>query len=116
MARDLARMNLSLNFYTQWYWKVNLHNLMHFLALRADPHAQYEIRAYASVMLKILKDWVPHVYAAFIDYRVNAFELSQPALSVLRKLVGGKPIDQKGSGLSPREWRELMLALGLEKT
>ena len=116
LARELARMNLSLNFYTQWYWKVNLHNLMHFLALRADPHAQYEIRAYASVMLKILKDWVPHVYEAFIDYRVNAFELSQPALSVLRKLVVGEPIDQKGSGLSPREWRELMLVLGLDQT
>ncbi len=116
LARELARMNLSLNFYTQWYWKVNLHNLMHFLALRADPHAQYEIRAYAAVMLKILKDWVPHVYEAFVDYRVASFELSQPALAVVQKLVGGGSVDQQGSGLSLREWRELMLALGLEKT
>ncbi len=65
-------MNLSLNFYTQWYWKTNLHNLMHFLSLRADPHAQYEIRAYAEPMLDSLQRWVPLTHAAFLEYRMNA--------------------------------------------
>jgi thymidylate synthase (FAD) len=116
LARELARMNLTLNFYTQWYWKVNLHNLMHFLSLRADQHAQYEIRAYAEIMLKILEKWVPQVYEAFCDYRLGSFEMSSPALAVLKKLVAGEPVDQAGSGLSPREWRELMSALDLKET
>ena len=69
-------MNLSLNFYTQWYWKTDLHNLMHFLSLRADPHAQYEIRAYADAMLDTLKRWVPLAHAAFLEYRMNAATIS----------------------------------------
>ena len=116
LARELARMNLTLNFYTQWYWKVNLHNFMHFLSLRADQHAQYEIRIYAETMLKILEQWVPQVYEAFCDYRLSSFEMSSPALSVTKKLVAGDPVDQAGSGLSPREWRELMVALDLRET
>ena len=70
LARELARMNLTLNTYTQWYWKTDLLNLMNFLRLRADHHAQYEIRAYADVMLNTLKRWVPITYDAFMDYRV----------------------------------------------
>jgi len=69
LARELARMNLTLNCYTQWYWKVDLHNLMHFLSLRADSHSQYEIRAYAEVMQETLKRWVPIAYEAFEQYR-----------------------------------------------
>ena len=72
LARELARMNLPANVYTQWYWKIDLHNLFHFLRLRADPHAQYEIRAYAEVLCEVVKDWVPAAYAAFEDYRLNA--------------------------------------------
>jgi len=116
LARELARMNLTLNFYTQWYWKVNLHNFMHFLSLRADQHAQYEIRIYAETMLKILEKWVPQVYEAFCDYRLNSLEMSSPAVAVVKKLVAGEPVDQAGSGLSSREWRELMVKLDLKET
>ena len=112
LARELGRMNLSLNFYTQWYWKTDLHNLMHFLSLRADPHAQYEIRAYAEAMLGTLARWVPMTYAAFLEYRMNAALLSATGLSVIRRLLAGERVDQPSSGLSAREWRELMAILG----
>jgi len=112
LARELARINLSLNFYTQWYWKTDLHNLMHFLSLRADPHAQYEIRAYAEVMLDTLSRWVPMTYAAFLEYRMNAALISATGLAVIRRLLAGEQVDQTTSGLSPREWRELMALLG----
>ena len=114
LARELARMNLTLNAYTQWYWKTDLHNLMHFLALRADAHAQYEIRAYADVMLDIVKRWVPLAYDAFAEYRLGAAELSATALIVVRRMLAGEPVDQASSGLSKREWRELMATLGRE--
>ncbi|HLY46841.1 MAG TPA: FAD-dependent thymidylate synthase [Stellaceae bacterium] len=112
LARELARMNLSLNFYTQWYWKTDLHNLLHFLSLRADPHAQYEIRAYADVMLETVKRWVPMAYEAFLEYRMNAAAISASGLAVIRRLLAGEAVDQAASGLSPREWRELMALLG----
>src|SRR5579872_3310837 len=112
LARELARMNLSLNFYTQWYWKTDLHNLMHFLSLRADPHAQYEIRAYADTMLDTVKRWVPMAYAAFLEYRMNAATISATGLAVLRRMLAGEKVDQPSGGLSPREWRELMSVLG----
>jgi len=108
LARELARMNLTLNFYTQWYWKVNLHNFMHFLSLRGDQHAQYEIRAYANVMLEILKKWVPDTFDAFSDYRLGAAELSAKSIIVLRQMLAGEKVVQSDSGLSKREWRELM--------
>ena len=111
LARELARINLSLGFYTQWYWKTDLHNLMHFLSLRADPHAQYEIRAYAEVMLGTLARWVPMAHAAFLEYRMNAAVISATGLSVTRRLLAGEQVDQASSGLSPREWRELMALL-----
>jgi thymidylate synthase (FAD) len=112
LARELARMNLSLGFYTQWYWKTDLHNLLHFLSLRADNHAQYEIRAYADVMLeKVLKAWVPATYAAFMDYAYGAVSLSAPALVVVKRLIAGEAVEQADSGLSPREWRELEAVL-----
>jgi thymidylate synthase (FAD) len=112
LARELARMNLPLSTYTQWYWKCDLHNLFHFLALRADSHAQYEIRAYADVMLDMVKRWVPMAYQAFADYRMGAAELSAPGLAVVRRMLAGEAVEQKDSGLSPREWRELMAVLG----
>jgi thymidylate synthase (FAD) len=107
LARELARMVLPLNAYTQWYWKVNLHNLLHFLALRADPHAQYEIRAYAEVLLDVVRRWVPLTHAAFVDYRLDGAELSAKALVVVRRMLRGESVEQADSGLSPREWREL---------
>ena len=112
LARELARMNLSLNFYTQWYWKVDLHNLLHFLSLRADPHAQYEIRVYADVMLETVKAWVPAAFNAFQEFRLGAVTLSKSALAVIRRILAGEAIDQAASGLSKREWAELMAALG----
>ncbi len=112
LARELARMNLTLNTYTQWYWKTNLHNLLHFLSLRADAHAQYEIRAYAEAMLTMLKAWVPLTYAAFEDYRLGAVTFSAGMVEVIRRLLAGEAVEQKGSGLSKREWEEMMAALG----
>jgi thymidylate synthase (FAD) len=111
LARELARMNLSLNVYTQWYWKTDLHNLLHFLSLRADPHAQYEIRAYAEAMLETVRRWVPLAYGAFLEYRMNAATISATGLQVVRRMLAGEPVDQASSGLSPREWRELMATL-----
>jgi thymidylate synthase (FAD) len=112
LARELARINLSLGFYTQWYWKIDLHNLMHFLSLRADPHAQYEIRAYAEAMLGTLARWVPMTYAAFLEYRMNAATISAAGLAVIRRLLAGETVTPEASGLSRREWRELMSLLG----
>ncbi|MCO6417829.1 FAD-dependent thymidylate synthase [Siccirubricoccus sp. KC 17139] len=113
LARELARMNLTLNTYTQWYWKTDLHNLFHFLSLRADPHAQYEIRAYAEAMLETVKAWVPASYEAFCDYRLGAATLSAGMLAVVRRRLAGEQVGQAESGLSKREWRELMEMLGL---
>lgn len=112
LARELARMNLTLNFYTQWYWKTDLYNLMHFLSLRADPHAQYEIRVYADVMVDTLQRWVPMTHAAFMEYRLGGTGLSRTGLEIVKRMLNGEKVEQKDSGLSAREWRELMAALG----
>jgi thymidylate synthase (FAD) len=106
LARELARMNLPANIYTQWYWKTDLHNLFHFLHLRADPHAQYEIRAYAEAICDIVKDWVPAAWSAFEDYRLNAVIFSAKAMSVLRRRLAGEAVTQEESGMSKGEWRE----------
>ena len=111
LARELARMNLSVNFYTQWYWKTNLHNLLNFLSLRADAHAQYEIRVYADALIKVLHDWVPHTAAAFMDYRMGAYELSAKGLAVVRRMLRGEQVERESTGMSPGEWRELMETL-----
>ena len=108
-------MNLTLNTYTQWYWKTDLLNLMNFLRLRADSHAQYEIRAYADVMLDTLKKWVPITFEAFMDYRVGGTEVSSKGKSVLKNLISGKNVDIETSGLSKREWNELMSAFDLNE-
>ena len=107
IARELARMNLTLNTYTQWYWKIDLNNLLHFLALRADDHAQYEIRVYADAMLDIVKKWVPLTYEAFEDYRIGGTELSAKEVNLMRKLLKGEKVSFEDEGLSKREWSEL---------
>jgi len=112
LARELARMNLSLNYYTQWYWKIDLHNLLHFLSLRADSHAQYEIRVYAEAMLEILKAWLPITYAAFMDYRIGGASLSAKGLAIVKRMIDGQQVTQEESGMSKGEWRELMTILG----
>jgi thymidylate synthase (FAD) len=112
LARELARMNLSLNFYTQWYWKTDLHNLMQFLSLRADAHAQFEIRAYAETMIDTLQRWCPISHDAFMEHRMGGAHLSRTALTVVKRLLAGEKVEQKESGISAREWRELMAVLG----
>jgi thymidylate synthase (FAD) len=112
LARELARMNLTLNTYTQWYWKIDLYNLLHFLSLRADAHAQYEIRVYAEAMLRSVQAWVPIAYQAFLDYRLGAVTLSAQMLAVVRRMLAGEALTQQDSGLNRREWAELMAALG----
>ena len=114
LARELARMNLTLNTYTQWYWKTDLLNLMNFLRLRADHHAQYEIRAYADAMLDTLKRWVPITFDAFIDYRIGGTEVSLKGKKVLESFINGKVISIEESGLSKREWNELMEAFNIK--
>lgn len=116
LARELARMNLTLNTYTQWYWKIDLHNLLHFLSLRADPHAQYEIRVYADAMLETVKRWVPVTYEAFVNYRLGGAQISASGLAVIRRLLAGEAVTQADSGMSAREWRELMTVLGWEES
>jgi thymidylate synthase (FAD) len=111
LARELARIILPLNTYTEWYWKIDLHNLMHFIALRADPHAQYEIRAYAETLLDILRRWVPITCDAFLNYRLNGVELSEKAVAALRRMLKGEAVTEETCGLSRREWRELVALL-----
>jgi thymidylate synthase (FAD) len=112
LARELARMNLSLNFYTQWYWKTDLHNLLNFLSLRADAHAQYEIRVYAEVMIGTVDKWVPMTAEAFRQYRLGGANVSERGLAAVRRLVAGEAVTQEESGMSKREWTELMEMLG----
>ena len=119
LARELARMVLPINYYTQWYWKIDLHNLLHFLSLRADPHAQYEIRAYADALCGVVAKWVPLVWEAFEDYRLTGARISGPGLGVMRALLDTAALDDEEklealrarSGLSPREFRELLATL-----
>lgn len=107
LARELARMNLPLNCYTQFYWKIDLHNFLHFLSLRADSHSQYEIRVYGQAMLDVLAKWVPFTHAAFVRYRLEGASLSKEALEILQKKLRGEKVSQETSGLSKGEWREL---------
>src|SRR5690242_4433763 len=95
LARELARMNLSLNFYTQWYWKTDLHNLLNFLSLRGDDHAQYEIRVYAAAMLQTLERWVPLTAEAFRQYRLGGAQLSASGLAVVKRLIAGEKVTQE---------------------
>lgn len=107
-------MNLSLNYYTQWYWKIDLHNLMHFLELRADEHAQFEIREYANIVIDILRRWVPMAAEAFDEYRLNGAALSATGLKVVQRMIAGEQVTQENSGLAKREWQELVGKLGLQ--
>lgn len=124
LARELARMSLPTNIYTQWYWKVDLHNLLHFLRLRADSHAQYEIRVYAEEICKLVQQWVPYAYEAFEDYRMNAVSFSAQEMTLLRQMISERAKEQfwhdpnslleKGEAnelLRPREAREFLAKL-----
>lgn len=124
VARELARIDLPLSTYTQWYWKVDLHNLLHFLKLRVDPHAQWEIQEFGRVMAGMLKRVAPLSYEAWIDYDVCGARLSRMELDALRRLVqvqGDGLVATQGAstdgaalgalGLAPREARELLAKL-----
>ena len=112
LARELARMNLPANIYTQWYWKVDLHNLFHFLRLRADAHAQYEIRVYAEAICAVVADWVPLAFKAFEDYRMGGVTLSAKAVDCVRRMLKGEVVTQETSGMSKGEWREFEAVVG----
>ena len=114
LARELARMNLNLSFYTQWYWKIDLHNLLHFLSLRADDHAQYEIRVYAEAMMETAQLWVPLTCDAFTEYNIGGARLSAAGLGIVKRMIAGENVTREESGMSTREWRELMATLGRE--
>ncbi len=113
LARELARMNLTLGWYTQWYWKIDLHNLLHFLSLRMDRHAQAEIRLYATAIGDIVNEWCPDAWEAFKDYRMDAAYLSGQELDVVRRAIAGEPLDAllAASKLSAREKAELRAKL-----
>jgi thymidylate synthase (FAD) len=115
LSRELARINLTLNTYTQWYWKIDLHNLLHFLFLRDDSHAQYEIQAYAEIILnKIVKRWVPHTFSAFKEFQLESYNLSKTAIEIIKKKLQGKKISYEKSGLSKREWIEITNKFGFK--
>lgn len=107
VARELARAVLPVSFYTQWYWKSDLHNLLRFLELRMDAHAQWEIRQYAEVIAGMVERWVPQTWEAFRDFRLQRTELSAAATAVVRRWLAGEDIAQENSGLSRREWASL---------
>lgn len=108
LSRELARCVLPVSQYTEFYWTVNLHNLMHFLRLRADSHAQYEIRVYADVIEQIVAKWVPLAYQAYLDYRKNAVSVSAMGKDCLMRRLAGEKVTQANSGMSASEWREFV--------
>ncbi len=113
LTRELARTILPVSVYTEMYWKIDLHNLLHFLKLRADSHAQYEIRCYANKILDIVKAWVPFTYDAFVNYRQNAVSVSRKCIELNKRMLKGKKITQENSGLSKGEWQEFLTAFDL---
>lgn len=118
LARELARINLTINCYTQWYWKINLHNLLHFLTLRIDSHAQYEIRIYAKLIAEILQGWCPITYQAWMDYQVNAISVSNKHKVMISNMINyinenNPELIKKPEGMSKREHNEFLQSLKL---
>jgi len=108
IARELARTLLPVNLYTRWYWKIDLHNLFHFLRLRIDPRAQYEIRVYAEVMAEITKKVTPLAYEAFEDYKLSSITLSRLEIEALDVILGGENnVDEVGEKVGFKKGREL---------
>ncbi len=109
VARELARIGLPLNVYTEWYWKIDLHNLFHFLSLRMDPHAQREIRDYANAMFSLVQPIVPIAAQAFLDYNLDSMRLSRLEVEALRS---GQPLSSENKR-EQAEWEEKRRLLGL---
>jgi thymidylate synthase (FAD) len=114
LTRELARTVLPVNVYTEMYWKIDLHNLLHFLKLRADSHAQYEIRCYANAILDVVKKWVPFTYEAFVNHRQKSVLVSKKCIELNKRLLNGEKISQENSGLSKGEWQEFVEAFDLQ--
>ncbi len=118
LAKEIARTILPVNFYTQFYWKIDLHNLLHFLKLRVHSHAQYEIRVYAEAILDIVKHWIPITYKAFMDYQLDSVMLSKNELDLIIELIKNKKslkdIDLKEYNISSRELNELISVFKLQ--
>ena len=112
LSRELARIILPLNTYTQWYWKIDLHNLFHFLKLRCDPHAQYEIRIYAEEILRIVQLWCPLAFEAFMNYKMDSLTISRDTIKILRDQVDFQKLDF--TGLPKREREQILTILGKE--
>ncbi len=111
IARELARINLPLSLYTEWYWKIDLHNLFHFLRLRIDPHAQYEIRVYAEAMAEITKAIVPLAWEAFEDYMLKSERFSRLEMNVIKDFLPSEPFSKEfleSKGLKGREADEFV--------
>lgn len=109
LARELARINLPLSNYTEWYWKIDLHNLFHFLRLRLDSHAQYEIRVYGEAIAEIVKVATPLAYEAFEDYILRSADISQIEIQALKALIGTNSISDEefeALGIKGRELQE----------
>lgn len=113
VARELARLSLTLNTYTEWYWKIDLHNLFNFLELRSDLHSQFEIRAYADVIMNVVKTWMPTCFEAFIEFRRDSITLSRQEARTLKLILKNEVITEGESGLTEREWMELTQRFGL---
>jgi thymidylate synthase (FAD) len=114
LAKEIARGVLPVNVYTQFYWKIDLHNLLHFLKLRIDPHAQYEIRIYAEAILSLVKEWVPITYQAFVDYALNAETLSAEEVALMKKIIKGESYNLEDFKISKRELANLKQVFDLE--
>lgn len=115
IARELARINLPLSLYTEWYWKIDLHNLFHFLRLRMDAHAQYEIRVYGEAIGEITKTIVPMAWEAFEDYMLKAEKFSRIEMNVIAEMVDTKFITKEyleTKGFGKREAEEFLEKLG----
>ena len=112
ISREIARMVLPINIYSQWYWKVDLKNLLDFLKLRTNPHAQYEIRVYAEEIEKILSQWLPITYSAYKNHTKDGVSFSSKAMKVMKSMMAGDMMDQETSGLSKREWDEFTAQIG----
>lgn len=108
MRRELARVNLPVSLYTEWYWKIDLHNLFHFLALRLDAHAQYEIRVFAEAMGSLVKQAVPIAWKAFEDYRLESKRFSKLEMKLLTQMLAGETPDVEGVIANKRERAEFI--------
>jgi thymidylate synthase (FAD) len=114
IARELARIILPVSIYTEWYWKMNLHNLFHFLTLRTDPHAQFEIRIYAEAICLIAEKIAPVAYGAFLDYQRGATMVSRQERLLIARVLRGQPIQPEDwHGISKREQKEFAQKFGL---